>query len=470
MRIQSILPQLHSNRNMQSNHNLTLQNYPTNFIPNSDKVSFSSKHRIIPIKTVKAFKERAIQRGGYHCMYCSVLMKYDEALFNTWKNDNLFSLPIGAFVKRFRKYKECLHTSEREIFEYVEYISRKNPQAKLDTVIKIMSTKANKELLKSQEPIFNKMAVLANKLPEENKTNVLNLIAKSRYRMLRIPHEEEFSGKEIRYKIENFTKAISDPKLAKRINSLTELLTIPAIYKQTEPITDKIVLRILKTISPNAKTNKINNIKINYPAKRLNTMIIQAIKTETKNHKKKDIYNLCLEAEKQLNGEPIMGKFSNRSFVYDLKEALLGLEDTNPLRAELFKQANSLPTSSDNVYAFITKHDQLSPEKIAYDLFTPSELTIEHQKPSFLGGIDSIINWAIACKRCNNTRQHSDMGEFYKMFKKFNAQKYWNEIIEDANKGYFDFEDVVNMLKIFKDESGIKIKSKHLKCRPSYSE
>lgn len=450
--------------------NIFVQSYQSNSLSQSrrnkhyseDSFSFTGS-KIVPVKTVREFKKLAMKRG-YHCLYCNVPMKYDEAMFNEWKKENLFSLPLKSFVKRFKQYKRCLHESEKEIFNFVEKVAEKSPEAKLDTVIKIMSVRANKELLKVQQPIFDTMTVEAMRLPEANKNAVLTLIAKSKARMLRIPHIEEFSGKELQYKIENLSKTLSDEKLIKRINSLTELLTIPAIYKQTEALSDKTILKVLKTISPNAKITKINNLFKNYSPKRLNSLIIGAIKNEVKNYKRKDIYNLCENAEKMLEGRPIVMKYTNRSFLYDLKEATEGLESSKT-RAHLFELANSLPTSRDNVYAFITKHDQSSPEKIAYDLFIPSEMTLEHMQPSSLGGENCVINWAMACRRCNNTRQHFDMGEFYKQFDKKNAQRYWDEIIEDANKGYFDFKDVVQMLRIFKQQSKIKIKSKNLKYR-----
>lgn len=461
MRIQSVIPNIcvqnyQKIQNINGNQNI----YHAPIL--SDSFSFTGKN-INPVKTVREFKQLAIKRG-YHCMYCNTLMKYDEAMFNEWKKENLFSLPIKFFVKRFKQYKKCLHSSEKEIFDYVEQVAQNSPDAKLDTVIKIMSVKANKELLKVQQPIFDTMTVEAMRLPDANKNAVLNLIAKSKARMLRIPHKEEFSGKEMRYKIENLSNTLADEKLTKKINSLAELLTIPAIYKETEPVTDKTVVRILKTISPNSKITKINNISQNYSPKRLNSLIIHAIKTEVQNHKRKDIYNLCVNAEKMLKGEPIIAKYTNRSFLYDLKEATEGLESSK-IRSQLFELANSLPTSRDNVYAFITKHDQSSPEKIAYDLFTPSELTLEHQQPTSLMGKHILANWAWACKRCNNSRSNKDMGVFYKQFDKKNAQRYWNEIISDANKGYFDYDDVVAMLKIFKQQSKIKIQSKHLKFR-----
>ena len=74
---------------------------------------------------------------------------------------------------------------------------------------------------------------------------------------------------------------------------------------------------------------------------------------------------------------------------------------------------------------------------------------------------------AAACKRCNNTRQHGDMGIFYREFDSENAQKYWNIIIDDTNKGYFNYSDVIQMLEIFTNQSRIKINSKNLKLRKS---
>ena len=424
---------------------------------------------IKPIKTKSEFRAHALKRV-YNCLYCGIPMRYDETKFLEWKRSNLFSKPIGEFVKTFKKYKDCLHDTERQIFDYVEFVSQKSPEVKLDTVIKMMSVKANRELLKLQNPIFDSIAKEASKIPAENQKAVLDLISKSKLRMLKIPHLEEFSGKETRYKIENLTKTIPNDKTAKRINNLAELLTIPAIYKETEPLTDKVVIRILRTITPNKRINKNTKLKNNYSAKQLNLLIIDAIKSESQALKRKDIYNHCLDAEKMLKGEPILGKFTNKAFMHDLRTALEGIDENNKTRRNIFRLANSLPTSRNSVYALITKHDQSAPEKIAYDLFTPSEITLEHQKPSSLKGPDILKNWAWACKRCNNTRSNKDMGLFYKMFDKSNAQKYYDEIIEDANKGYFDFEDVVGMLRIFKKQSHFKINSKHLKYRPPYSE
>ena len=466
MRILPVIPNIFLHRKEFKNNHNDYSQYSVTVLSSPLADTFTGKP-IKPIKTLRDFKAHAMKRG-YPCMYCGVRMHYDETTFLEWKRNNYFSKSVADFVKYFKRYRDSLHYTEGQIFDFIEYISRKNPNAKLDTVIKIMSVQANKELLKLQEPILDSMAVEACRLPEKNKDAVLGLIVKSKYRVLRIPHKEEYSGKELRYKIENLSKTLSDDKLTKRVNSLAELLTIPAIYKQTEPITDKIVIRILRAIHPSSRINKKTKIKNKYTAKQLNLLLIDAIKTEVKDHKRKDIYNLCVNAEDMINGKPVIGKFTNKSFIYDLKEAMEDVPKTSRTKTNLFMLANKLPTSSDSVYAFITKHDQSSPEKIVYDIFIPSELTVEHQHPSSLGGSDTLPNWAMACKRCNNTRQSGDMGLFYKQFDPQNAQNYWNVIIEDANKGYFDFWDVVGMLRVFKDQSGRKIQSKHLKYRPSY--
>ena len=174
---------------------------------------------------------------------------------------------------------------------------------------------------------------------------------------------------------------------------------------------------------------------------------------------------ICENAERQINGLPVTYKFSNKAFLYDLHEVLEGLEG-EPIRGIIFEIAGKLPTSTDNIHAFITKHDEASCEKIAYDLLTPSVVTIEHMHPTYHKGPDKIFNWSVACKRCNNSRGSKEMDIFYKHYPKENAQKYWDAIIADCNKGYFTFNDTVGMLKIFKRQSKMKINSKNLKFRP----
>ena len=179
-----------------------------------DTFSFQGK-KINPIKTAKEFKKLAIKHG-IHCMYCGVPMKYDEKMFNEWKKANLFSAPIGEFVRNFRPYKRCLHDTEQSIFSFVEYVAKENPKAKLDTVIKMMSVNANSELLKMQTPIFEAIVVEAEKLPKEKADKIIDLVEKSKKRMLHIPYIEEFSGKEISYKIMNLAKTLPDDKMVKK--------------------------------------------------------------------------------------------------------------------------------------------------------------------------------------------------------------------------------------------------------------
>ena len=461
MRIQSVIPNIFAQRSYQNNH----YDYSAYRLPVSKPDSFSFQGKAHIIKTAKDFRQHAIE-SGMHCMYCHIPFKFDESLFNKWIRGGMFSTNIGEFVKNFKKIKPCLHDSEKDIFSFVEFVAKTNPDVTLDTVIKIMSVNANTQLLETQLPIFDAIINKSKKLPKEYQNKIATLIEKSKKRMLHIPYVEEFSGKELNYKITKLTKTISDEKLSQKIDKYAELLTIPSIQKSEEPLTEKVIKRVLKTLDPKFKVNKKENLEEKYTRDILRKMIVGSIKDSVSFMKRKDLYNLCVSAEKELNGEPILRKFTNRAFAYDLNEALLGLEG-NPVRKKLFDLANQLPTSETNVYAFITKHDQSSSEKIAYDLFTPSEVTLEHMKPRSAGGENLIYNFAVACKRCNNKRQSDDMREFYKMFDKNNAQYYWNDIIREANKGYFDYNDVKEMLKVFKSQSHKRIDAKALK-KPKY--
>ena len=462
MKVNTIIPNIFMHKaNIKNNHN----DYSSYRYPVRDEFVPSFNARIsYPITTQRDFKKHAIRRGT-PCLYCNIPLKYDDSMYEEWKQNKLYSSSIKNIINTLQPYKNSLHPTEKEVFEHIEKIAQKRPEINLSEAIKIIAVESNKKLLKIQMPIFDEIMQASVNLPIENQYKLFELIQKSKFRMLKKPYIEEFSGKEFNYKIKNLAKTIPNDKVATRITKLAELYTIPELRENT-PLNEKIIKRILRTIDPQYKVSASTNFKNpKFTNKNIKKLILKAIQKEIKDIRQKDLSKICDNAEKQLNGLPITNKFSNKAFLYDLNEALEGLEG-KPIRGKIFEIAGRLPTSTDNIHAFITKHDEASCEKIAYDLLVPSVVTIEHMKPTFHKGKNNIINWAIACKRCNNSRGSKDMDSFYKHYPKENAQKYWNTIIEDTNRGYFNFNDTVGMLKTFKRQSKMKINSKNLKFRP----
>lgn len=411
----------------------------------------------VPIKTQRDFRLHAVQQH-LPCIYCGRPMTYTVGMYEQWKQEKLFSGPIAKFVETLKPYKKSFHTTERAIFEYIEQLSKKSPQARLDSAIKVLALEANKALLKEQKPIFKELINTSAQLPVEYQYKLFELIQKSRNRMLKKPYIEEFSGKELAYKIKNLAKTVPDKKISQRMRQLSELLTIPSIKDDSIPLDKKVVKKVLTTIYPNSKKTHFS-VGANEKQTRnnLRNEIVQTLKQIAESIKRKDIIVLCIDGERRLQGLPVICKFTNKAFLYDLNLLLTGL-DNSKLRAKIFEIATRLPTSEGSVNAFIAKHDTASSEKIAYDLLDPSIVTIEHMWPKANGGPDAIRNMSIACKRCNNSRQDKDMKLILRLFSRKNSQRYWKRIINSAEYGYFSREDVKGMLEIFEQQSGKQVK------------
>lgn len=450
----------------EKNYKNNLTDYSQYRYPVRDSISFSSK--FTPINSHDKFRELMV-KFKVHCLYCNKQMTYDDKMLSTWKKEGVLSAPIRDFVNKIAPYKSGLMDTEGAIFSIIEHLSKKNPDAKLNYVIKLLLSQAQKNLLNQQKPILKEIVSTANNLPTEYSDKVKKLIHKNKCRMLNIPYIDEFSTKEFSYKMKKIIKTLPNDKNTYKLKRLNLALNSTDLkYKDLE-ISTKTIERIEKAIGFNINSFpfKLSKNVRNSRSKILN-LLIHNIKKRAIETKNKELIKLCKENEKRLKGLPATSKFSNKALIYDLSEALENCPNKK-IKAEIFKLANNLPTSSDSVHAFIAKHSEASSTKIAYNLLSPSTVTIEHMHPSSEKGIDKVTNWAGAHKRCNNVRQSKDMNNYYKLFDPKNAQSYWDDIMQLANKGYFSFNEVIEMLKIFQKESKIKIQSnKKLIYRPDY--
>ncbi len=441
--------------------NYELQNSHKAFA--KDSVSFQAQ-KFPVIESHKAFKQLGIKKK-VHCIYCNSRLTFDNSMIDKWKKDKVFQAPIKTFVRVLKPYKTSLRGTEYKLFEIIDNISKKSPDAHLSNVIKILAVQSNKKLLELQTPVLNKILKLSKELLPEYQEKLDALIMKNTCRLLKIPHVEEFSAKDFSYKVSKITKSLNNnDKDVKKIKKLTNILTIPELKDNEADISSEAVERINDAIAYNldnpnyriGKHVKKSRLKAKY-------LIIQNIKNTASRLNRDDIVKLCEDSQKRLDGVPVAGKFSNKAFSHDLYDVLKDLDDTK-LRAKICKLAEELPTSETSIHAFILKHDEASSDTIGTNLLEPSVITVEHMKPSSEGGVDALKNWAYACKRCNNKRQSVNMKTFFKLFPADNANKYWRDIIDLSNKGYFSFEDTKEMLKIFKRQSSIKIDS-HKKLR-----
>lgn len=444
--------------------NYELQNSHKAFA--KDSVSFQAQ-KFPVIESHKAFKQLGIKKK-VHCIYCNSRLTFDNSMIDKWKKDKVFQGPIRTFVRVLKPYKTSLRGTEYKLFEIIDNISKKSPDAHLSNVIKILAVQSNKKLLELQTPVLNKILKLSKELPPEYQEKLNTLIMKNTCRLLKIPYVEEFSTKDFSYKVGKITKLLNNnDKDVKKIKKLTNILTIPELKDNETDISEEALEKIRGTIAYNldnpnyriGKHVKKSRLKAKY-------LIIENIKNTASKLNRNDIVKLCEDSQKRLDGVPVAGKFSNKAFSHDLYDVLKDINDTK-LRAEICKLAEELPTSETSIHAFILKHDEASSDTIGTNLLEPSVITVEHMKPSSEGGVDALKNWAYACKRCNNKRQSGSMKSFFSNFPENNANRYWKDIVKLSNKGYFSFEDTREMLKTFKRQSGIKIESnKNLRYIP----
>ena len=289
-----------------------------------------------------------------------------------------------------------------------------NPQKTIHETFKEIAPYYQGFLRKDQAPILYELIVLAKGLPQNYRTEFLKLIKEARDKLAEKPIINPFSTNEFKYRLRKIKDDVAKNKSLKAKKVMTKL--------QMEA--DKL---------PEKTTNftKINQIKI---IKFLKIIVGTSI---LKNNEY--LTNLLDDAQKRLNGEKVITPFSRKAFIYDLAKILEFLPDKK-LKKKMLETAERLPTSRENVSAYVMKYVHEPSEKIIYRLLWPSMASVEHIYPRSCGGIDDISNFGGACTRENSDRKSLDFIEQIKLKPetKYNCQKYVDRLIVLAKEGIFD--------------------------------
>lgn len=398
------------------------------------------------VKSASGFRNLAANKA-VHCIYCNRPMLVEKILSRLRANGT-FSGTIKNYVQEIFPYVEYLHPTEKAFLKKITMMAFDYPKISLSDAVKKLYPEANKELLKEQQPILKEISALSKDLPYGWKTKVQKLLKISRYRLAEKSYiAEEFSGKEFTYKIKRLQDTIKDRIIAERIAKLAEPLTHPVFKKQNEQPTEKFIKKI------QVLTDSRNFYQQNISKSDLQIMLLKRIEDYACILKRNDIINLCETGIKTINREPVIIKFSNKAFKYDLIEALENMPDIS-LKEKILQTANQLPESKTSVNAFITKHQTAASDTVGYNVLRPSIVTIEHMHPRSQGGANELYNYALACERDNNTRSNRPMKEFIVSFDIQNQQNYFKEIMKEVKKGNLEAKTAKKMLNVFIDESG----------------
>jgi len=123
----------------------------------------------------------------------------------------------------------------------------------------------------------------------------------------------------------------------------------------------------------------------------------------------------------------------------DMSLAEYGLKSvTDPKFEQIIDTAKSLPTSNNNINAFIVKYANRSENEIAERLVSESLGTIEHLVADSLGGENEAYNFVLATKSLNNERGNMPPSEFLKRHPDLprTFQQNMDDVIREGNKGH----------------------------------
>ena len=151
-----------------------------------------------------------------------------------------------------------------------------------------------------------------------------------------------------------------------------------------------------------------------------------------------ELNDLLTSARAKIYKIPMVYSFKRKVFIHELVKITKKLENTK-LSHRMVQTALRLPTSKQDVSAFIMKAVDYSSEKIGYELISGSMGSIEHLTPAKKGGEDSMSNFALVSVFMNNDREMKSFTQQLKLYPEIyvNAQKQVDRLIELYNDGTF---------------------------------
>ncbi len=377
---------------------------------------------------------RKLMVYGVPDMYSGKIV-IEPRILEEFSSKNVFSKSIKNVVKLLIKYENSFHTVERQFFNIVKNIAKTQPQYKLEDVVLSIAPLHNKKLLETQQPIFDELTEMAKEMPPEQLKDFHNLMSIIYKKLNHKPVQLPFSAKEFVYKLQRIADEIYTKNNPYEKDIMKQLLSLAK--KMPEKTAEE--LQSLKQIKSRAKRNKKMKYQrglVKSRADILTNMEVLVTGSTLKNNA--DLMKLFSQTRSKIYNIPIVIPFNRKSFIYELQKITNTLEDTK-LAHKIIKKAVSLPTSHENLSAFIMKCVEYSSDKIGYNIVAGSCGSIDHLVPHVKNGKDSLENYGISSAYYNSERAERSMVQQLRRYPKIyeNCQKQVDRLIELCNNGTF---------------------------------
>ncbi len=346
------------------------------------------------------------------CMYSGVPMIEPRHIHKLQKS-GVFKKSISEVFAAVKPLEKCLLGVEKQAYNLVKEYRHYEPKKNFQEIFRLLEPQHKKLLLKKQKAVIKELRKAAKKLPEAYQDKFKEFMKVTRDKLNDKPVIVPFSGTEFKYKLEKIKADIhktGNAKDFKVLVSMTEVCKFLAPDTESANLDQQIqVVKVIDKILKSSSLSKYEPLK-----------------------------ELIKNSKQRLNGEKILMPFGNKAFQYDLATLLEDLPDEE-LKQKLLDIADTLPKSSENISAYITKFAKQPSEKIVYRILWPNIASVEHIQPKSKGGEDELFNYGGAGARENADRGNIDFAEqiIRRPNVKKNCQKYVNKLIELANKGFF---------------------------------
>ncbi len=420
-----------------------------------DTVSFSGGS----IMTGKDFKKLSRYMTD---LYTGGPMLENETLAEM-KNKGYFQGPIKKVVQVLKPYKIYLDNNELKIFELIEESAKENPKLDLTQLFNSWYIKCRKNLRKKQQPIFDEIKTLGAQLPEKFIEPFYDFMQKTDRRLYDEPISQKFSMKEFVYKANKLIGKVSGSNSKRQMSKLLQLLSDENPKENNKRLSEELIKNVFgfkdnTKIIGKKKSASYNNFFNLYETKpkHIQTKIIETIRDIAKAGGYSRLIQLCNSNIDMLNDKIVRIPFSNKTFVYDLSEILHDVPDKE-LTKKILELSYKLPTSSENLDAFILKLNNAEPDIIGDRLFNPALVSIEHMKAKSKGGQDSMVNCALAKRGINAMRGNEPLYVYLSKFPIENQYKYAQNLVKLNHLGEVEYEDALGHLQTLEKEGRIDL-------------
>ena len=391
----------------------------------TDTISFSGiSHGGDILKRLSAY--------GVIDMYTGLKL-LDSKTLESMQRSGVFSKPIEKIVKIVSNYENTMLPADKEFLKILSKFSHKHPNYTLSQTLKELYPKHKKALLRAQQPVFEEIMRLACDLPQNLYEEFSELMNITNKRLLNDPVVLPFSEREFLYKLKRIGEDMQYKGNGHEIHSMDKLISIAGKIFHNEPKGQRIYGRNIKKklemqMQPEILKRNSSNL-----AEFKKFFDVSPLRNN------EDLIRLLENTSAKIHGFPAFASFERKSFIHELKKITRKLK--NRKFAQQFSDvAEKLPTSKQNVSAFIVKFADEKNDKIGANMLMGGVCSVDHLVAKKNGGANRLSNYGLCGAEINRQKTNIYFDAWVRMHPETreNCQKYIDRLIELYKQGCFE--------------------------------